>query len=67
MTFLQLVQRTRQECGIAGDGPTTVVGQTKSMKRLVDWVSQSYVEIQEECPDFDFLRKSVSFNTVIVS
>lgn len=65
MTFLQLVQRTRQECGIAGDGPTTVIGQTKSMKRLVEWVSQSWTEIQEECPDFQFLRKDVSFSTVI--
>ena len=63
MTYLQLVQRTRQECGIAGDGPTTVVGQTREMKRLCDWVAQSWVEIQEERQDWDFMRKSVTFNT----
>ena len=64
MTFLQLVQRTRQECGIAGDGPTTTSGQTREMKRLCDWVSQAWVEIQEEHSDFLFMRKQVTFNTV---
>jgi hypothetical protein len=63
MTFLDIVKRTRQECGIAGDGPTTTVGQTREMKRLVDWVSQSYVEIQNEHEDWAFMRKSFSFLT----
>ena len=63
MTFLQLVQRTRRECGIAGSGPTTTVNQSGEMARLVDWVQQSWVEIQEEQPDWDFLRNQVSFLT----
>jgi hypothetical protein len=63
MTFLELVQRTRRECGIPGDGPTTTANQTREMRRLVDWVSQAYVELQEERSDWDFLRKPTTFNT----
>ncbi len=64
MTFLEIVKRTRQECGISGTGPITTVNQTGEMKRLVDWCSQAWIEIQEERQDFDFLRLPVSFNTV---
>ena len=64
MTFLQLCNRAKQECGISGADLTTTVGQTKELKRLVDWVAQSYVEVQEERDDWDFMRKPVTFNTV---
>ncbi len=64
MQFIDLVRRTRQECGIAGVGPTTVVGQTREMKRLCDWVAQSWVDIQQERLDWRFMRKSFTFNTV---
>lgn len=64
MTFLELVQRTRQECGIPGDGPLTTLNQTRQMKRLVDWVSQAWVDIQNSRTDWDFMRRSVTFNTV---
>ncbi len=63
MTFLELCQRTRQECGIAGAGPTTVVGQTREMKRLCDWVAQSWVDIQQERTDWRFMRRDFTFNT----
>lgn len=46
-TFLEIVQALRQEAGIGGSGPTTVVGQTGEYKRLVDWVARAWVEIQE--------------------
>lgn len=45
-TFLQLCQRLRQEGGGSGTGPATVVDQLGDMKRFVDWVSDSYKEIQ---------------------
>jgi len=35
MNFLQLAQRVRQEAGISGDGPVSVVNQTGEMKRVV--------------------------------
>lgn len=46
MNFLQLCQRLRQETGISDSGPSNVTGQTGDMKRLVDWVNQSWVRIQ---------------------
>jgi len=36
----------RQECGITGSGPSTVVGQTGELNRIVDWTSDAYIEIQ---------------------
>ena len=64
MNFLSLCQRLRQECGVDGTGPVSVTGQTGEQKRLVDWIVQAWVEIQEERPDWLFLRKDFSFDTV---
>lgn len=64
MNYLQLVQRLRQECDIPGSGPSTTIGQTGEMKRLCDWINQAWVEIQEYRPDWEWMRKDMSFNTV---
>lgn len=64
MTFLQLVERLRQEVGVSGDDITTVVGLVKERRRLKTWVQQAYVEIQEERHDWSFMRKDVTFDTV---
>ena len=64
MTFLELCKRVRQECGVAGDGPITTVNQTREMKRIVDWTSQAWVDIQNARADWEFMRSSVTFNTM---
>src|SRR5574340_10265 len=64
MTFLQLAQRLRQECGVSGVGPTAVTGQTGEMKRLVDWIASAWTEIQELHPDWKFLRLTASWAAV---
>lgn len=64
MTYLQLVQRLRSECGVSGEGPATTVGQTREMQRLCNWIVQSWEEIQVETRELDFMRKSVTWNTV---
>lgn len=46
MNFLQLVQRVRQECGVSGSGPSTVVSQTGELKRLVEWTQEAYIALQ---------------------
>lgn len=46
MTFLDLVRQWRQECSLAGTGPLTVINQAGMLKSGVDWVSQSWDEIQ---------------------
>jgi hypothetical protein len=63
LNFFQLVQRLRQEAGIPGDGPDTVVAQTGQMKKLVDWTAQAWSDIQSLHDDWLFLRQDFSFNT----
>lgn len=60
--FLQLVKRLRQECGVSGTD-NTVVNASGEWLRLCDWTAQAWTELQEENPDWDWMRKSVTFNT----
>lgn len=46
MNYLQLIQRLKQECAIQGDPPTSSVGLTGIFRKLADWVSTAYVEIE---------------------
>jgi len=62
-TFLDLAKRTALEVGIASQ-PTTVVGQTGELQKIVVWVATSWLEIQSKHLDWHFLRKSTSWVTV---
>lgn len=64
LNFLQMVQRLRQESGTTGSAPTTTVNQVGDIKRLVDWVASAWLDIQNEKPDWFFMRQAISFNTV---
>jgi hypothetical protein len=64
MNFLALCQRLRQECGISGSGPATVVSQTGNLKRIVDWTNTAWMDIQTTHQDWDWMRTSASFTTV---
>lgn len=66
MNYLQLCQRVRQECGISGTGPVTVVSQSGEMKRIVDWVATAWEEIQQEYPtwSWNWLRGTFTLPTV---
>lgn len=63
MNRLQLAQRLRQECGVSGTGPATTINQVGEMKRLVDWIDQAWLEIQEKRPNWNWMTESFSFNT----
>jgi len=63
-TYLQLSQRLRQEAGISGTGPSTVVSQTGEMRRVVDWVNSAWLDIQMDSPYWDWMRDDFSFVTV---
>jgi len=67
MTFLELCSKTRQECGIQGSGPSSVVSQTGILKRVVDWVADADTYIQGLHQDWDFLWAEFNTNTVIDS
>lgn len=62
-TFIQLATRLRTECGVSGTN-TTVSGATGEWGRLCGWIEQAWTELQEENPDWQWMRKTVTFNTV---
>jgi len=64
MNFLQLCQRLRQEAAVSGTGPVTVVSQVGEYKKLVDWISSAYEDIQNLHTEWDFLRTDLTFQTI---
>jgi len=64
MTFLQLLQRTCQKCGIARNtNPTTAVGQTGKALEMVNCVNNAWMDIQGKNQDWGWMRASTSFVT----
>lgn len=55
MTFLELCQTVRQEVGISGTGPTTVLNQEGQLKVIVDFVIAADHQIQSMWHDWNFL------------
>lgn len=64
MTFLEICQRTRELSGITGNGPTSTVNQSGEMLRVVNWVKQSWLDIQALHQTWNFLVRDLSFTTV---
>ena len=63
MNFLQMCQRARSECAIAGTGPADVSGQTGDLERIVNWVADSWREIQIAHPNWRWMRKGFTLTT----
>lgn len=61
--YLDLCQRLVMECGIPGGGPSTVVGQTGELQRVVAWINAAWTYIQSLHQDWDWLRTSASWTT----
>jgi hypothetical protein len=64
MTFLELCQKLRQEAGISGAGPASVVNQQGEYARIVNWIINAWQEIQLTRKDWYFLRGDFTFDTV---
>jgi hypothetical protein len=64
LKFIDMCQRLRQDAGIAGTGPTTVVAQTGELARLVSWIATAYTNICAQHTNWRFLRSAFSVNTV---
>lgn len=66
MNFLQLVNRTRVECGVSGASVplSTVVGVTGESARIANWVNSAWMDIQTSKSDWQWLRDPFQFNTV---
>lgn len=65
MTFLELCGLLRQEAGISGSWPSTVVNQTGENGRIVNWIRRAWHEIQLSNKHWYFLRGEFSFDTTI--
>lgn len=65
-TYLQLVQKLHQECGMAGAPPTTVAGHALSsdQQRICEWITDAWLDIQKSRQEWIFRRRSTSFVTI---
>lgn len=63
MNFLQLSQRLRQEAGLSGSGPTTVVDQTGMSGQIVDWINTAYMDVLMQHANWRFMQDDFSFET----
>lgn len=65
MTFLELVQDLWRESGSTGTTqPTTIIGATGEIDRLVHWTNKAWRDIQSMHTDWGWMRASASFTTV---
>lgn len=65
-TFLEICQDVARECDLAGGDtvPTTVVGQSGELQKVVKWVIQAYKEIQNKSFEWRWMRVGFTFDTV---
>ena len=64
LSYLGLCNRLIQKCGISGNPLATTANQSGEMARVVNWINEEYLAIQEMNPDWDFMTADFSFNTV---
>lgn len=62
-TYIQLVQDLFREVGAAGKAPSTIVGTTGEANRLVNYVHDAELDIQNKWADWKWLRKTLTFYT----
>jgi len=64
LTYLQLVNRARQEGGVSGATLSSLGGTiSQETQRFKDWVNEAWREIQTHCASWDFMRSDFAFNT----
>lgn len=67
-TFLIICQKTVRECRLAAPSltptPTTVLNQIGQLRKIIDWVTEAWVEIQNLGDDWRFMRQEVSFPVI---
>ena len=67
MNFLELSKTTRQECGLQGEGPASVLERKGMEKRVVDWVAKADNLVQTANTDWDFLWTEFTLDTIVDS
>lgn len=66
MNFLQLINRTRVECGVSGASTplSTAQGLTGESARIASWVNSAWEDVQTAKEDWQWMREPFQFNTV---
>lgn len=64
-TYLQLCQDLRRELLIPGTGPATVASNTGQLDRLVHWIRDAYTELQNEQPNWRWMRGNFQILTTL--
>lgn len=65
MTFLELINRTRMECGVSGASTPLATAQnlTGESARIASWVNSAWVDIQALKSDWQWMRQPFEFST----
>ncbi|MBF0136134.1 MAG: hypothetical protein H7833_05760 [Magnetococcus sp. DMHC-1] len=63
-TFLEMCQKVRREAGVSGNGPPAVTGQSGVYEKIIQWVNDAWVEIQNSRPNWHWMWQEFSFDTV---
>ncbi len=65
MTFLELVNRARQECGMSGSDLSTLGGTlSQQNQRMKNWVNQAWLDLQGKHRTWTFMQREFSLQTV---
>lgn len=64
MNFLQLVNRTRQECGVSSIALSALSGLAAADQRIKDWVANAWADLQLAHTDWQFMQGPFTFTTV---
>ncbi|MBF0175716.1 MAG: hypothetical protein HQL63_02535 [Magnetococcales bacterium] len=63
-TFLEICQKVRREAGVSGNGPPAVTGQSGVYEKIIQWVNDAWVEIQNAHTSWHWMWQEFSFDTV---
>lgn len=64
MTYLELCNKLIQKCAISGGELTAVTGLTGESGRVVAWIDEAYSAIQMIHPNWNWMQKDYSFETI---
>ncbi len=64
MNFLELSKITREECGLQGEGPASVLERRGMEQRIVNWVAKADHLVQTANTDWDFLWTEFTLDTI---
>jgi len=61
-TFLQLCIDAQRECDITGPAISAVTNQSGELNRIVNWVAQAWIEVQNRHTDWRWMRSRYTLN-----